>query len=383
MRVALIGTIASSILGFRKDLIKALLEQGHEVFALAMNFDEGTKKQVKELGATPVDYALSRAGMNPVRDLLDTIKLAKTLKSIQPDMVFSYFVKPVIFGTLAARLAGVKHRVAMLEGLGFIFTDQPEGVSVKIGLLRKIQALLYKFSFPLLDQIIFLNPDDPKDLIEKYQLKVKKISVLGGIGLDLKSYPYAKPDLNKISFLFIGRLLKEKGINEFIAAAKIVKQLFPEVGFTILGGVDEDNPGGLDAAELKHLVDTGLIDYPGHVSNIYERIVQSSVFVLPSYYREGVPRSTQEAMAVGRPIITTDLPGCRETVTEGINGFLIPPWDPQLLADKMIYFIENPTLIEKMGLESYYIAQQKFDAVKVNKRLIELLDICLNDLSTS
>ncbi|RZK14633.1 MAG: glycosyltransferase family 1 protein, partial [Flavobacterium sp.] len=120
MRVALIGTIASSILGFRRDLIKALLKQGHEVFALAMDFDETTKQQVRELGATPIKYALSRAGMNPIRDSLDTIKLARTLRSIQPDMVLSYFVKPVIFGTLAARLAGIKHRVAMLEGLGFI-----------------------------------------------------------------------------------------------------------------------------------------------------------------------------------------------------------------------------------------------------------------------
>ncbi|PUA27596.1 MAG: glycosyltransferase family 1 protein [Cellvibrio sp. 79] len=376
MRVAVIGTIASSILGFRRDLIKALLEQGHEVFALAMDFNDETKQLVRELGATPVNYALSRAGVNPIRDLLDTIKLAKILRSIQPDLVFSYFVKPVIFGTLAARLANVKRRVAMLEGLGFIFTEQPEGVSKKIYLLRKIQVLLYRLSFPLLDQVIFLNPDDPKDLIARYKLKVKKVSVLGGIGLDLKSYPYAKPDLNKISFLFIGRLLKEKGINEFIAAGKIVKKLYPEVGFTILGGLDEENPGGLSAAELKHLVNTGLIDYPGHVSNIYERIVQSSVFVLPSYYREGVPRSTQEAMAVGRPIITTNVPGCRETVIDEVNGFLIPPWDPQCLADKMIYFIKNQALIEKMGLESYYIAQQKFDAAKVNKRLIELLDLC-------
>lgn len=376
MRVAVIGTIASSILGFRRDLIKALLEQGHEVFALAMDFNDETKQLVRELGATPVNYALSRAGVNPIRDLLDTIKLAKILRSIQPDLVFSYFVKPVIFGTLAARLASVKRRVAMLEGLGFIFTEQPEGVSKKIHFLRKIQVFLYRLSFPLLDQIIFLNPDDPKDLIAKYKLKVKKVSVLGGIGLDLKSYPYAKPDLNKISFLFIGRLLKEKGINEFIAAGKIVKKLYPEVGFTILGGLDEENPGGLSAAELKHLVNTGLINYPGHVSNIYERIVQSSVFVLPSYYREGVPRSTQEAMAVGRPIITTNVPGCRETVIDGVNGFLIPPWDPQCLADKMIYFVKNQALIEKMGLESCHIAQQKFDAAKVNKRLIELLDLC-------
>lgn len=375
MRIALVGTIASSIIGFRREFIMSALEQGHEVYAFATDYNQASKKLVEELGAVPIAYSLSRTGMNPLRDLIDTIRLVRIFKYIKPDLVFSYFVKPVIFGTIAAKIAGVKRRVGMLEGLGYIFTDQPEGQSAKIFFLRRVQVFLYKFSFRFLDNIIFLNQDDPKDLIEKYRINIRNISILGGIGLDLTQYPYVKPSLDNVSFLFIGRLLKEKGINEFLDAAKIVKKSHPEINFTVLGGLDEENPGALKLTVLKHLTDIGLINYPGHVSDMHFRIAQHSVFVLPSY-REGLPRSTQEAMATGRPIITTDVPGCRDTVVDGLNGFLVPPWNPHLLATKMLFFIENPDQIEKMGLESYHMAQQKFDAFKVNKRLIELINLC-------
>jgi len=349
--------------------------QGHRVFAFALDYTDETKLLVKNIGAEPVDYAFSRAGLNPFGDVKNTFKLAVQLKGIRPQLVFSYFAKPVIFGTFAARLAGVKQRVAMLEGLGFVFTDQQGGSTKRTWLLRQIQVLLYKLSFPLLKKIIFLNPDDPNDLLVNHNVKVRSFEVLGGIGVDLSLYPYVKPNLEKISFLFVGRLLKEKGINEFIAAAKIVKQQFPDVTFTVLGGLDEGNPGGLKSTELDQLVKHEVIDYPGYVTNVAERLVQCSVFVLPSYYREGVPRSTQEAMAIGRPVITTDVPGCRETVIDGVNGFLVPPWQAKCLADKMIYFIEHPEKIERMGLESYKLAHEKFDAEVVNRKLINMLGL--------
>jgi len=374
LNIVVIGTVSSSIVGFRREFINSLIAKGHKVYAFAVDYTDETRQQVTAQNAVPVDYVFNRTGMNPIRDIYDTWQLAKQLKRIKPDLVFSYFVKPVVFGTFAAKLAGVERRVAMLEGLGFVFTDQPEGISIKIRLLRQVQVLLYRFSFPLLDKIIFLNRDDPQDLIAKYNLKVKRVEVLGGIGLDLRQYPYVKPNLNELSFLFIGRLLKEKGINEFVAAAKIVKQQYPDVIFTVLGGLDQGNPGGLNMSELNHLIKTGVIDYPGHVTNMAERIAQCSVFVLPSY-REGIPRSTQEAMAVGRPVITTDVPGCRETVIESVNGFMVPPWQPQSLADRMLYFIKHPKQIELMGLESYKMAQKKFNSKIVNQKLLRLLEL--------
>lgn len=376
LKIILVGTVASSFLGFRADLIKVLLEQQYKVYAFTSEYSQDDLKRIEELGAIPVIYQLNRGGLNPLADITATYALSKKIKSIAPDLVFSYFSKPVIFGTLAAKIAKVPNIVGMLEGLGYTFTDQPEGLNKKTKLIKSAQVLLYKLALPQLDKLIFLNPDDPKDLLERYSIKVKQVEVLGGIGLNLNEYAYQPIDNieRPIKFLFIGRLLKEKGIHEFIAAVRQVKQRYPDAQFTVLGEVDAANLGALQQSELDELTSSNIINYPGQVNNVQEWIADSHVFVLPSY-REGVPRSTQEAMAIGRAVITTDVPGCRETVVDGVNGFLVEKWNPKALADKMIYFIEHPEQIKIMGDESYQIAQEKFDADKVNTRLLEILGL--------
>lgn len=375
-KIVLIGTVASSFYGFRADLIRTLLKKGHQVYAFTSEYTAEDLKKIEKLGATPIIYTLNRGGLNPLADMIATYQLSKKIIAINPDLVFSYFSKPVIFGTLAAKLAKAPHIIGMLEGLGYTFTEQPEGLSKKTQLIKKIQVLLYKCALPQLDQLIFLNPDDPLDLIDQHAINVKKVEVLGGIGLNLKDYPYQPvPNIQQpINFLFIGRLLKEKGIHDFLAAAKLVKEKYPETQFTVLGAIDPHNLGALKQSELDELIASNIIHYPGHVNNVKDWIANSHVFVLPSY-REGVPRSTQEAMAIGRAIITTDVPGCRETVEHGVNGFLVPKWNPAALAEKMIYFIEYPEQIEKMGYESYKMAQDKFDAEKVNQRLLNILGL--------
>ena len=375
-KIIIIGTVASSFYGFRADLIRTLLKKGHQVYAFTSEYTTEDLKKIEKLGATPITYTLNRGGLNPLADIVATYRLSKKIKTINPDIVFSYFSKPVIFGTLAAKLAQVPRVIGMLEGLGYTFTEQSEGLSKKTQLIKKIQVFLYKIALPQLDQLIFLNPDDPKDLIEKYTINVKNIEVLGGIGLNLQDYPYQPlSDIHlPLKFLFIGRLLKEKGIHEFVQAAKLVKKTYPDTEFTVLGAVDHHNLGTLQQTELNSLISSNIIQYPGHVSNIKDWIADSHVFVLPSY-REGVPRSTQEAMAIGRAIITTDVPGCRETVEDGVNGFLVPKWDPEALAEKMIYFIEHPEQVRLMGAESSKIAVEKFDAEKVNQRLVNILGL--------
>ena len=375
--ILIIGTVASSFYGFRADLIRAMREKQYTVYAFTSEYSDADLKKIESLGAIPVTYELNRGGLNPLADIVATYKLAKKIKAINPDLVFSYFSKPVIFGTLAAKLAKAPCIVGMLEGLGYTFTEQPEGLSKKTQLIKKIQVSLYKIVLPQLDQLIFLNPDDLKDLLEKNAISVKNVEVLGGIGLNLQDYPYQPLDNIHfpLKFLFIGRLLKEKGIHEFIQAAQLVKKIYPNTEFTVLGAIDHHNLGALQQTELDNLISSNIIQYPGHVNNVNEWIAKSHVFVLPSFYREGVPRSTQEAMAVGRAVITTDVPGCRETVVDGVNGFLVPKWNPQALAEKMIYLIENPKKIVEMGQESYKIAQEKFDARKVNERLLKILGI--------
>ncbi len=376
MKIVIIGTVASSFLGFRAELIKTLRAKQHTVYAFTSEYSQNDLKRIEELGAIPVTYQLNRGGLNPLADITATYALSKKIKSIAPDLVLSYFAKPVIFGTLAAKLAKVPKVIGMLEGLGYTFTDQPEGLTKKTQIIKNMQTLLYKVALPQLDTLIFLNPDDPKDLLERYSIKVKQVEILGGIGLNLNEYAYHPIDHieRPIKFLFIGRLLKEKGIHEFIAAVRQVKQRYPDAQFTVLGEVDSANLGALQPSELDELTSSNIINYPGQVKNVQEWITDSHVFVLPSY-REGVPRSTQEAMAIGRAVITTDVPGCRETVIDGVNGFLVEKWNPQALAEKMIYFIEHPEQIKIMGDESYRIAQEKFDADKVNKRLLDILGL--------
>ena len=375
MKIVLIGTVASSFYGFRVDLIRTLLEKGHRVYAFTSEYNAEDLKKIEQLGAIPVIYNLNRGGLNPLADIIATYQLSMKIKEINPDLVFSYFSKPVIFGTLAARLAKVPCIIGMLEGLGYTFTEQPEGLSQKTQIIKKIQIFLYKIALPRLDQLIFLNPDDPKDLLEQYAIKVKSVKVLGGIGLNLDHYRYSENFKPNISFIFIARLLAEKGIHDYIKAAKIVKESYPETIFRVLGAIDKEALGSLKEDELKILVETNIIEYPGHVDNVSEWIENSSIFVLPSYYREGVPRSTQEAMAIGRAIITTDVPGCRETVVDGVNGFLVPKWNPTVLAEKMTFFIENQEKIKVMGKASYFIAKEKFDSNKVNQKLLDILGL--------
>lgn len=377
-KLLFVSSTSSSVLGFRLDLIKILLLNKVEVYVLVSEYNSEDLLRIEKLGVNVCTYKMNRGGLNPFADITTLMELKRKINSIKPDIVFSYFTKPVVYGSLAAKISKAPKIIGMIEGLGTPFTIHKNGQSLKVKLIRFIQVSLYKLVFPFLDKIIFLNPDDPKDLIEGNSIKYKKnaIQMLGPIGLNLEEYPYTPwNESQSISFIFIARLLAEKGIFEYIEAAKLVKKKYPSIIFKIIGGLDTENPYGLTKQELDDVISLGVVEYAGFVTDVAKRIQDTAVFVLPSYYREGVPRSTQEAMAIGRPVITTDVPGCRETVVDGINGFLVPKWNPEALAEKMCYFIENPEQVNIMGLKSYQIAQEKFDAEKVNSKLIEIMGL--------
>lgn len=377
-KIVLIGNTATSLLGFRLDMIKKLISLGYEVYTFTSEYTNHDLEQLKTLGCIPVTYSMSRGGLNPFADFKTLVELKRKISEIQPDLVFSYFTKPIIYGSLAAKLSHTPKIIGMVEGLGTPFTIHKHGQSLKVKLVRFIQITLYRLVFPFLDKIIFLNPDDPVDLVKKNKIwhKTNSVNVLGPIGLNLEDYSYTLwEDTKPVSFIFIARLLAEKGIYEYIEAAKIVKQKYPHVTFKVIGGLDKENPYGLTQAQLDELVNLKIIEYAGFVTDVAQRIQNTAVFVLPSYYREGVPRSTQEAMAIGRPVITTDVPGCRETVIDGVNGFLVPKWNVQVLADKMCYFIEHPEQVNIMGRQSYRMAQEKFDVNKVNQKLFEIMGL--------
>ncbi|WNY86497.1 glycosyltransferase family 4 protein [Leclercia adecarboxylata] len=371
MKILLIGNQASTILLFRKKLIEKLIAKGVSVHTFTMDNDVEKFNKIAQLGAVPEQYHFSRSGMNPLSDLKNTIALSKKIQNIKPDVVFCFFPKPVIFGTLAARIAGIKRIYNLLEGLGFCYTAHLRKDSFKKKLLKKIQTFLYKLTLPRAKKVLFLNPDDYQDLIVENQITLSDAEVIGGIGVDLNDYPYSAPPITKIHFGMVSRLLVEKGVREFVEAAKIVKEKYPEVKFSIAGAID-DNPGGITREQLNIWKKEGHVDFLGQISDVKGYLTELSVFVLPSY-REGIPRSTQEAMSIGRPVITTDVPGCRETINHGLNGFMIPPWNVELLAEAMINFIVNPQQVISMGKESRHMAEEKFDENVATDKLISIL----------
>lgn len=363
-RLVLIGNQAFSMLNFRGPLIKALGIAGVEVFALAPNYTAAQRAEIRALGAKPVDYRMERNGINPISDSITLASLVSVLRRIKPDIALSYAIKPVIYGTLAAAIAGVPRRFALIEGLGHVFLGAP---TLKGRLLKSVACRLYRAALSRAEETLFLNQDDRADFIALNLVDSNKAHVIGPIGVDLEKWKPVPPVLEPLTFLFVGRLLREKGICEFVEAARLVKAKDPRSHFIVLGDVDT-NPSSVTPQQVRDWVEEGVIAWPGHV-DVATWIANSSVFVLPSY-REGVPRSTQEAMAMGRAVITTDVPGCRETVVDSVNGFLVPARNTRALATAMERFVATPTLAETMGRESLVIAQKKFSSREANFALI-------------
>lgn len=373
-KIAIIVNEVSTLLHFRKELIKDLVKEQYEVFCIAEGYSSQTKDIIRSWGAEPVEHNLKRSNLNPLNDLVQVFKIRKTLKQISPDVVLTCFVKPVIFASISAKLAGVKRRIGMIEGLGYAFTPSPTPKGFKSKLIKVLQIFLYQISLPTLDKVLFLNPDDKNELLEKHNIHVKDSEVIGGIGVNLDEYFYTEQNISdNVSFIFLGRLLKEKGIFEFLSAARKVKEKYSQTQFFVLGQIDKQNPTAISEEILQTYIDDEIIIYPGYVTNVQEYIAKSNVFVLPSY-REGVPKSTQEAMAMGKVILTTDVPGCKETVVDGLNGFIVPVFSTHELVEKMIYLIENKSELVQMGYNSHKISENKFNVRDINKKIISILD---------
>ncbi len=372
MKIAVISNQAGSMLNFRGPLLAELHREGHEVLAFAPDFDPKIRSAFAAIGAQPVDFTMSRAGMNPLREIAVIFELRRLLRSHRPDICFTFFLKPVIYGTIAAWSIGVRRRFGLIEGLGFAFTAAPK-VDLRRLVVQRFLAVMARFAMARLNRVIFLNPDDRQEFLDRKFVIPAQTALLGAIGLDLEEWSVEPLPEKPVTFILVARLLRDKGIREYVEAARILRADHPEARFLLVGGLDE-NPAAIARTEVDAWVAEGLIEWPGHVP-VKRWLSQASVFVLPSY-REGVPRSTQEAMALGRPVITTDVPGCRETVIAGRNGLLVPPRDPVALAKAMCHFIEYPQNIVRMGAESRKLAEQRFDVYVQNRRLMAFMELC-------
>ncbi len=370
--VTIVGNQGFSMINFRGALIEDLVKRGHSVHALAPQIDDETATTLRRLGANPVEIKLARTSTNPITDLSTLLHLYQTFLQIRPDVTLAYAAKPAIYGTLAAWLAGVRARYSMIEGLGYVFISrQGEGISKR--LLRGLVVRLFGLASSKANKVFFLNPDDVGEFLSLGLVQPSQALNIGGIGVDLEIWKPAPPVQDPITFIFVGRLLKDKGVFDYVAAARKIKSAHPAVRFLLVGGVDE-NPESVSRADVEGWVNEGLVEWPGHVP-VAPWLQDSSVLVMPSFYREGVPRSTQEAMAMARPVITTDSVGCRETVVDGKNGYLVPPHDPAAIALAMERFIVEPGLILTLGAESRRMAEERFDVRKVNATIIKTMEL--------
>lgn len=373
-RILLIASFDGSLIRFRGDFIKSLVAQGFEVFGAAPSFTELNSTQLKELGATPLQFNLQRTGLNPIKDYKSIQELKTIINDYKIDLVFSYTVKPVIYGSMAANSCKVPV-VSLITGLGYTFT----GASTKAKLLQRFNETLYKLSIRKNKCIVFQNKDDYQLLLDRNVIsKNQKVDFVSGSGINLNQFSFKeKNPTDKVRFLFIARLIKEKGVALYMEAAKILKEKYPKSEFHLVGA-PEISPTAISLDDLNKEHDAGNIIYHGKKLISDEDFHNTDVFVLPSYYREGLPRTSLEACASGNPIITTDSVGCRESVKEGVNGFLIKPQNLSELVKAMEYFITNPYKIKEMGINSRKYAEERFDVDIINNDLITIINKALN-----
>lgn len=367
-KIIFIASLAESLINFRLHLIKEFLSRNYSVVTIAPH-DEKVERALSALGVKFISLPLERNGNNPLRDLVILKQLFVILRREKPDIVFTYTIKPVIYGTLAARLARVPDIYAMLTGTGYVFSNN----NLKSRIIGFIARSLFRFSLRFNKKLFFQNKDNAASFMDhKLIRRHHPIAVINGSGVDISQFVYTPPP-RQISFLMIARLLIDKGVREYVQAARIIKSHYPDAIFNLVGWIDT-NPNSITGKELTQWIESGVIHYLGKLSDVKSAITNTAVYVLPSY-GEGTPRTVLEAMAIGRPIITTDVPGCRETVVEGENGFLITVRQIEPLWKAMEYFIKHPEAVEAMGKKSRHMAIEKYDVNKVNRHMLEEMGI--------
>jgi len=376
MIVLLVASFPDSLLHFRGPLLTALLSKGMTVHVAApdLSADSPLRQQLETCGLHVHDIPLRRTGMNPLTDFATLLHLWRLMRRLRPDHLLAYTIKPVIYGSMAAWLARVPRRFALITGLGYAFQGSGDGSNGHREVLRLLVQRLYRLALRATHTVFFQNPDDQALFRQMRLLQPSTLSVVvNGSGVDVDSFTAVALPAGQPRFLLIARLLGDKGVREYAQAARRIRVMHPGVRCALVGWIDS-NPDAIAQAELDAWVKEGSVEFLGLLSDVRPAIAECSVYVLPSY-REGTPRTVLEAMAMGRPIITTDAPGCRETVVDTDNGFLVPVKSVDALVNVMERFIQDPELIVRMGQRSRQIAEDKYDVNKVNAVMLHAMGI--------
>lgn len=351
---------------FRGDLIKAIIAKGYEVVVTGPNRIDVDK--IEALGARFVEIPANKNGTNPLADMKYMLALRRLMKAEKADVTLGYTIKPAIYGAMAAKLAGVKSRSSMITGAGYIFVAK----SLKAKITGLIGKTLYKIGLRCANNVIFQNDDDKKEFVELGLVKERKCYVVNGSGVNMKHFVPA-PFPERLTFFMLSRALYSKGVMEYLDACRIIHKKYPDVRLMYLGGI-EPMQDAIPQEVVQSYIDDGSIEYFGETPDVRQYTAQCSVYVLPSY-REGTPRTVLEAMAMGRPIITTDVQGCRGTVINEKTGFLVKDKSAEAVAEKMEWFIQHQESIPAMGEASRKYCADKFEVSKVNMNMLQIMKI--------
>lgn len=357
-----------SLFWFRLNMMQDFLAHGYRVVAVGQEEESKWCNVFSDYGITYRSIFAERNGINPLHDLRTMRSIKKIIDEEKPDKIFCYQAKTVIYGCLAAKSRRIYEVYPLIAGLGSLFL----GKGIKNKMLCFLLRTEYRFALRNAKQVFFQNPDDVDRFVKDRIITRDRVCMINGSGVDTQKFiPSDYPE--QISFLMIARLIKDKGVFEYLEAAKLIKRTNPNVRFLLVGPFDT-NPSSITKEELNRYILDNTIEYFGEQSDVRPYIHMSSVYVLPSYH-EGTPKTVLEAMSCGRPVITTDAPGCRETVVDGHNGYLVPVKDHIALADKMNLFISNPSICKQMGMNGRRIAEEKFDIDIVNYKILSTMDL--------
>lgn len=368
MRIIVAASNGKSLVDFRGNLVKDMIAKGHEVYCISCEDDDVTRSNVEALGAKYEYVPMSRTGTNFIQDIKTIGAFKKAIKKIEPDMYFAFMSKPVAYGGTAARQCKVKHINVLVNGLEIAFYRK----GFKSALIRQVLKLFYGYVHKGCDNVFFQNSDDLGVFKKMGIVTDEQATVVNGSGVDMTRFEKTPIPKEPVA-LMVARLVWSKGIREYLKAAQIVKEKMPQARFMLVGGLDK-NQESLTKEELDKYIGDSIIEYQGFADDVRPYLEKCSMFVLPSYH-EGTPRSVLEAMACGRAIVTTNAPGCRETVKDGYNGYIAEVMNAEDLADKILKICKDDMLRAQMGDNSYTMCCEKYDVKLVNKSMLDKMKL--------
>ena len=372
MKVVILSSLSWSLINFRRALIARMIEEGHEVVACAPDEEPEVLERLARMGVRFRRTPMARAGTNPLHDIRTLLHYRRLMRAERPDVVVAYTQKPIIYGGLAARLWSRARYFSIMSGLGYVFSEEADGRRW----LRSVVSRLYRIGIAQARCIFVFNSDDHRLMQESGIVSpTQRVMQVPGSGIDLRHFAEQPLPKGPFTFLMMGRLMRDKGVGEYVEAARIVRARHPDVRFLLLTRPETENPTGYTAADLDRWREAGLIEFLPETRDVRPFIASAHAFVLPSFYREGLPRTILEALATGRPVITTDMPGCRDPIRHGVNGLLVPPRDASALADAMEAMIANPQRVTAMAGAARQTAVDVYDVDKVNALLLETMQL--------